>query len=46
VAQETVTLALKDYLPPDCTCCFRGAGCTVAFEKDPEAYIGKEVSEK
>jgi len=45
MAQETVTLALKEYLPPHCTCCFRGAGCNVAFEKDSEACIGKEASE-
>jgi hypothetical protein len=43
--QEMITLALKEYLAPDCTCCFRGAGCRIAFEKDPEAHIGKEASE-
>ncbi|TKJ28813.1 MAG: hypothetical protein CEE40_10425 [Chloroflexi bacterium B3_Chlor] len=45
VQSDTITLALKEYMPPDCTCCFRGPGCKVAVEKDPEAYIAKEASE-
>ena len=45
MAHETLTLALKEYLPPDCTCCFRGPGCKVAYEKHPEVYIGEDASE-
>lgn len=45
IREQVVTLALKEYMSPECTCCFRDPGCKVAFEKDREAYIAKEASE-